>query len=62
MADWSNYYGILYNCPAGKPMEDCPFNSIEKLSFTDKIDWFEKLPELEKEKIINEHKKCSNKR
>ncbi len=55
-------YGILYSCPAGERIEECPIRSLDHLSFHDKVDLIDGLSEDEKTAISQEHWRCSSKR
>lgn len=62
MKDFTDIYGILYNCPAGERCQDCPIQKVENLSFKDKVKWFENLCDKGKYDIQKHHIKCSDRR
>jgi len=62
MKDFTNFYGVLYNCPVGDRCKDCPIEKTENISFMDKLKWFDNLCDGEKFNIENQHIECSNKR
>lgn len=55
-------YSIAYGCPKGKRDDDCPLLEIEHLSFTEKIDWINKLDEGQKEFILKHHLFCTKRK
>lgn len=57
-----DYYGVLFDCPAGERLVNCPMRRIEHFSIRSRILWFESLSHLEKREIIEHHIKCSKER
>lgn len=58
----SNYYtfiGNLYCCPVGERLKDCPLNRYDNLSFEEKIWKFKKLAPVEKDALLEHHRKCA---
>lgn len=53
-------YGLAYECPTQQRKDDCPFMQVEHLAFIEKVNWIDGLNKDIKQKIIEEHKKCSN--
>ena len=56
------FYGVLFSCPAGKMLTDCPLCKVYHLTFKEKIQWFDGLNYEKQESIINHHIECSKKR
>ena len=52
--------GLAYDCPTQQRKDDCPFMQVERLSFIEKVNWIDGLNKDVKQKIIGQHKKCSN--
>lgn len=57
-----DYYGILYDCPAGIRLYSCPIMKAPIHSFKARLEWFVNLSQVEKNKIVEHHKKCSQQR
>lgn len=55
MNNTTGFYGILFDCPVGKRLKDCPFYMKDHLSFKEKIQWIDGLNQNEQESIINYH-------
>ncbi len=62
MKDFTDTYGILYNCPVGKRYQACPIRKAENLSFKDKVQWFNSLCDEEKSDIQKHHVECYERR
>jgi hypothetical protein len=62
MTNFIDIYGILFDCPAGDRLRDCPNRKVEKLSFKGKLRWFDNLNYEEKSNLHKHHIECSNKR
>lgn len=60
MKEENELYGLAYNCPTLQRKDDCPFMQVEYLTFIEKVNWIDGLNKDIKQKIIEEHKKCSN--
>ncbi len=58
----SDYLGILFYCPVGERVQNCPLQTKELHSFHEKWLWFEALTEVERDTVINHHIHCSNSR
>jgi hypothetical protein len=61
MNNFSAFYGVLYECPAGNRLADCPIYGMDHISFKEKIEWFENLSDAEKSTIVCYHILCSPK-
>jgi len=57
-----DYYGILYDCPAGARLYSCPINKAPNRSFKARLEWFENLNQADKNRIVEHHNKCSQRR
>lgn len=51
-------YGLLYACPEGQPLPDCPLEKYRKLSDKEKLSILENFTDEEVEKIIRNHNQC----
>jgi len=52
-------YGITYECPHGKRINDCPLLEIEHLTFKEKPISIDKLLQDKKNQNMNFHYTCS---
>jgi hypothetical protein len=50
--------GLIFGCPVGEEMEDCPLRTLRKLPFNERIREYERLSAKEKDKIQLHHDKC----
>ena len=55
-------FGLLIECPMGKPVENCPFNEYRKEPTTKKISITYEMPREKVMNLIIHHKKCLAKR
>ena len=62
MIEENNLYGLAYNCPCLKRLDDCPFKDFEHLSFKEKVSWIESKCKEEKYTIWEHHEACSKDR
>lgn len=49
---------LIFGCPMGEELEDCPLNIIRKLPISQRIAAFEKLDPKEKKAIQAHHQEC----
>ena len=56
--NYSNYYGLIFNCPIGVETEDCCFHAIRKFSIHDKLKYYNSMTEQERMKLIYRHQEC----
>ena len=52
---WADLFGILYQCPVGKRLPECPLKSIDKLSYKSRVAWMEALNDEEKHSLLQHH-------
>jgi hypothetical protein len=57
-SNYSNYYGLIFNCPVGIETEDCQFKSIRQFPLKDKLNYYNAMTEAEKMIMIRKHKHC----
>ncbi|MEI7594695.1 MAG: hypothetical protein WCK02_03030 [Bacteroidota bacterium] len=50
--------GLIFDCPYGKKMENCPFNAIRELEFKERFEAFKNLSDEEITKLYKFHKNC----
>lgn len=55
-------YGVSYQCPAGKRVEDCLLKKLDILSFKEKVERINALSKEEIELIVEHHIRCSKHR
>lgn len=54
--------GLVEDCPAGKPRQDCIVNYLRQIHFIDAHVIVRKLPESDLQHILNHHENCLAKR
>ena len=57
----TDFFRILYRCPAGERLTDCPIYEKDFLSLKNKFQWFTELLKERKDAIMNYHIECSKK-
>ena len=55
---YTNFYGLIFNCPAGDELINCDFKIIRQLKTKERIDYFNALTEQEKNALIEKHQRC----
>ncbi len=50
--------GFLTNCPAGRPLDDCPARGIRELSMKERENIIDEMGEDEVESVYRLHEKC----
>lgn len=55
---YTNYYGLIFNCPVGKELIDCDFKMIRQLKTKERITYYNALTEQEKDSLIEKHQQC----
>jgi hypothetical protein len=55
-------YGLIFECPLKKELDDCPLKEIRTLPIRERITFIKKLSDTEKRKILNSHEICIEKR
>ena len=55
---YTNYYGLIFNCPVGKELIDCDFKTIRQLKTKERITYYNALTEQEKDSLIEKHQQC----
>ena len=53
--DTGKLYGLIFGCPFGDCMDDCPIKQIRELSIEKRLDYIENLSISEKEKLVELH-------
>ncbi len=59
---YSNYYGLLFECPMGREVSRCVFRDVRKINITDRLEFIKNLSFIEKTELIQAHQKCLAKR
>ncbi len=55
---YTNYYGLIFNCPVGNEAINCDYKEIRQLKTKERLAYYNALPEYEKDKLIENHQKC----
>jgi hypothetical protein len=53
--DTGKLYGLIFGCPFGDCMDDCPLKQIRKFPIEKRLDYIEALSVPEKEKLVELH-------
>ncbi len=60
---FSDYYGLLFDCPMNEEQCSCPFHEIRQIeSFPERLKYFRSLTQEAKAFLIGQHIKCINQR
>jgi len=51
-------YGLLIDCPMGKPLDNCPINKYRQMPATRKISFTFEMPKDELKKLLLHHRNC----
>ena len=54
--------GLIFKCPFQEEDKSCPFTSLRKMDVTSRFIYLNNLSPEEKEKLIQHHKQCLNRR
>ena len=55
---YSDYYGLMFNCPIGFESLDCEYKKIRRLPLKERITYINVLTETEKKTLVKKHQKC----
>lgn len=55
---YTNYYGLIFNCPADSEMESCVFKNIRQLTAKERLAYYDALTLDEKKALIEKHQQC----
>jgi hypothetical protein len=55
---YSDYYGLIFNCPIGIESLDCEYKKIRQLPLKERLMRINILTETEKKILIKKHQKC----
>jgi hypothetical protein len=56
--NFSDYYGLLFNCPFDKELELCALKHMRLHTTKERLKYFEALTITERKALINKHHKC----
>ncbi|TKG95570.1 hypothetical protein EYV94_09015 [Puteibacter caeruleilacunae] len=59
---YSNYYGLLFDCPMGKPVEGCVFREIREMTISERLEYLKNVDPEIKAELIQKHQACLAKR
>lgn len=55
---YTNYYGLVFNCPVGNELNSCDFKPIRQLKTKERLTYYNTLTEYEKSSLIEKHQNC----
>jgi len=55
---YTNYYGLIFNCPVGIEKVECGYKTIRQLNAKERITYYNALTEQEKDSLIEKHQQC----
>lgn len=55
---YTNYYGLIFNCPVGNELINCDLKKVRQLKTKDRLAYYEAMTETEKDALIEKHQKC----
>lgn len=55
---YTNYYGLIFNCPVGNELINCDFKKVRQLKTKDRLAYYEAMAKPEKDALIEKHQKC----
>jgi len=55
---YTNYYGLIFNCPVGNELGNCDFKKVRQLKTKDRLAYYEAMAEPEKDALIEKHQRC----
>jgi len=55
---FTNYYGLIFNCPIGSEVDSCGYKRIRQLTSKERLTYYDALTENEKNILIEKHQKC----
>ncbi len=55
---YTNYYGLIFNCPVGNEAVNCDYKQIRQLKTKERLAYYNALSGHEKDKLIEKHQKC----
>ena len=55
---YTNYYGLIFNCPVGNEVINCDFKKIRQLKTKERLVYYDALTEQEKNTLIRRHLQC----
>jgi hypothetical protein len=58
--NFTNYYGLVFNCPVENELNHCDFKPIRQLKIKERLAYYNALTEHEKNALIEKHQRCLN--
>jgi hypothetical protein len=58
LTNYMELSGLIFACPFGEKVATCPFTSIHKMSIDDRIEFIERMNNIQISSLINWHKAC----
>lgn len=56
--NYSNYYGLLFNCPFGSELVECALKKMRQQTAKERINYYEALTFIERNVLIKQHHHC----
>lgn len=50
--------GLIFGCPMGEELDDCPLKKLRELPFHERIEAYEKMSQKERDEIQLHHEEC----
>lgn len=58
MKCFSEYYGLMFDCPVGVEKSNCIFLKIRQLPINERFSYLDVMTETEKKTLIEKHQNC----
>ena len=55
---YTNYYGLIFNCPLGYESIKCDYKKIRQLETKERLTFYNALTDYEKERLLEKHLQC----
>jgi len=55
---YTNYYGLIFNCPVGYESIKCDYKKIRQLETKERLTFYNALTVYEKERLLEKHLQC----
>ena len=55
---YTNYYGLMFNCPVGHESIKCDYKKIRQLETKERLTFYNALTVYEKERLLEKHLQC----
>ena len=55
---YTNYHGLIFNCPVGHEAIKCNYKKIRQLKSKERLAYYNALPDNEKDRLLEKHLQC----